>query len=115
MDEGCEFKGVKFFGTHWSPVPSTRQFYTSDRDLARVWCAVPSDTDVLTKQNPPFDFLAVPSWGMSLGCSNLAKALARIGPKYHCFGHVHNSAGILEGDGVTFINPSSVNSDLEIA
>ncbi len=115
VDQAFVFDGVKFYGSPWTPDLSTHAFYKSDEDLERVWNAVPSDTDVLITHTPPFDVLDVCSWGLKLGCRHLAATVAAVKPAYHCFGHIHNSAGVLEKDDVTFINASSVNSALEIA
>jgi len=55
------------------------------------------------------------------GCEALAKRLDEIKPKYHIFGHIHSSYGVLTKKGTTYINCSvcdeyynPVNNPVEI-
>ena len=51
---------------------------------------------------------------MRVGCEVLAERLAELeregrSPRYHIFGHIHESRGVLEKGGTTYINACSVN------
>lgn len=44
--------------------------------------------------------------GSNVGCEELMKAIKRVKPKYHLFGHIHESYGVLQLDGCTHVNAS---------
>ena len=46
-------------------------------------------------------------------CEELLKAVERIKPKVHVFGHVHSGHGLVEHDGTTFINASVMNESYD--
>jgi predicted phosphohydrolase len=106
-DSGIDIDGVKFWGSPWQP-----EFYNwafnlpRGPKLAQVWAKIPNDTDVLITHGPPYGTLdQVPS-GEHVGCEELLKALQRVRPTIHVFGHVHEGYGVLKKDGITFINAS---------
>jgi predicted phosphohydrolase len=107
QDSGVDIGGVEFWGSPWQP-----EFYDwafnlpRGQALAEVWAQVPEDTDVLITHSPPFGILdQVPS-GEHVGCEELLKALQRIRPRAHIFGHIHEGYGVLQQNGTTFINAS---------
>jgi len=104
-DSGVEIEGVKFWGSPWQP-----EFYDwafnlpRGQQLAQVWAQVPEDTDVLITHTPPYGILDQIPGGEHVGCEELLKALSRVRPRVHVFGHIHESYGVLKQDGTTFIN-----------
>ncbi|PUU73859.1 Metallo-dependent phosphatase-like protein, partial [Tuber borchii] len=62
--------------------------YSEDDDFAS-WKIVPPDVDILVTHGPPAGY---PSDDMN-GCDGLRKALWRVRPMLHVFGHVHSSYG----------------------
>ncbi|KAF1841487.1 Metallophos-domain-containing protein [Cucurbitaria berberidis CBS 394.84] len=54
---------------------------------------VPSNIDIVMTHGPPKYILDSTSDGRSAGCEHLRKALERVKPKLHCFGHIHKSYG----------------------
>lgn len=91
---------------------ATRSLPTTGR-----WPRIPDDVDVLITHAPPAGLLDVSSTGLKLGCEHLAKRLAGLAPRLHCFGHahVHASAGNRSSGGTTYVNASSVDSTFQIA
>ncbi|KMW57491.1 hypothetical protein AIOL_002456 [Candidatus Rhodobacter oscarellae] len=114
-DTSVTISGVKFYGAPWVPELSRHAFYANERALRAAWLKIPADVDVLITHTPPAGVLDVSSRGQSLGCPLLAGRVKALGPRLHCFGHVHASAGVQVQESTTFVNATSVNSALEIA
>jgi predicted phosphohydrolase len=111
QDSGCVVGGLRIWGSPWQP----RFFdwaFNLDRGapLKAVWDLIPDDTDVLITHGPPWEVLDVTSRGQRVGCEELAKAITRVKPRLHVFGHIHESYGQVERDGVIYVNAS--NCDL---
>lgn len=120
QDSGIEIEGVKFWGSPWQPEFCDWHFnLPRGPKLAEKWALVPNDTDVLITHGPPKGILdGCPPWPPTLfqetfhaGCEELAKALPRIKPRVHVFGHIHEGYGVHEQNGITFINGSSVDGN----
>lgn len=65
------------------------------------------DTDVLITHGPPYGMLDLTSEGEKVGCYELTKAVLRVQPKLHVFGHIHEGYGQQEFSGIHFINPAT--------
>ncbi len=100
--------GRLFWGAPWVPDLPGHAFFATSHELARSWSVIPPDVDVLITHTPPKSILDRSSSGFELGCVDLLEAVYRVGPKVHCFGHVHHSRGLLRSRGTTFVNASSV-------
>lgn len=111
-DTGYEYQGIKFFGSPWVPQLVGHAFYACDRELMMQWSKIPGDTDVLITHTPPAGVLDVSSHGLQLGCSFLAENVRRVSPRLHCFGHVHESTGVLKKNKTTYINAAMANREL---
>ncbi len=70
---------------------------------------IPDDIDVLITHGPPYRILDKVISGERVGCVDLKQAVERIKPKLHIFGHIHESYGILEKEGTTYVNASLCN------
>jgi Icc-related predicted phosphoesterase len=106
-DSGTEVLGIKFWGSPWQP----RFFdwaFNLDRgpDLEEKWNLIPADTDVLLTHGPPHGILDRTDRGERVGCEELTKAVARVRPKLHVFGHIHEAYGHTTKDGTLFVNAS---------
>jgi Icc-related predicted phosphoesterase len=106
--------GICFYGAPWTPKLPGHAFFKKASELRDIWKTVPTEVDVLITHTPPAGVLDVSSRGLELGCQHLSDELSRIVPRLHCFGHVHASSGVHEGELTTFINASSVNSQFEL-
>ena len=80
----------KVFGSPKSLATSTNTAfgYLEDDDFSS-WKIVPPDVDILVTHGPPAGYLS----DDRNGCDGLRKALWRIRPMLHVFGHVHSSYG----------------------
>jgi 3',5'-cyclic AMP phosphodiesterase CpdA len=54
---------------------------------------IPNDVDIVMTHGPAKYILDETSNGGNAGCEHLRRAIARVKPKLHCFGHIHRSAG----------------------
>ena len=96
-DSGATIDGVKFWGSPWTPWFNDWAFNAQrGKEIKQHWDLIPDDTDVLVTHGPPYGCLDrpnapwLPSHGASLGCEELAKAVLRVKPKLHVFGHIHS-------------------------
>jgi len=126
QDTGCEIEGVKFFGEPWQPEFNNWHFnLPRGSKLAEKWALIPDDTDVLVTHGPPHGILdECPEWlptfnqsrtkTVHVGCEELTKALVRIKPKVHVFGHIHEGYGRHLGEnGTLYINAANVDGQYQ--
>ena len=110
-DEGITLDGVHLYGSPWSPTFFSWAF-NADRGLTikRYWDLIPSYTNVLITHGPPSDIL---DWvgTRRVGCEELAKAVLRIKPQAHIFGHIHCAAGYKIFNGTQFVNASVLDDN----
>jgi predicted phosphohydrolase len=85
-DSGCEIEGLKFYGSPWTLIFFNWAFMLSEVELADKWALIPNDTDVLI---------------------TLLHRVYEVAPRLHVFGHIHEAAGRLDHDGITFLNAST--------
>ena len=92
QDSGVEIGGVKFYGLG----------YNHQEQL------IPDDADIVVTHEPPVMILDM-SAGIHWGNAPLRNRIITITPKYHLFGHAHESYGTLKQDGIIFSNASLLN------
>lgn len=111
--------GIKFFGSPYTPEFFDWAFNLKRGDALRTkWNQIPTDTDVLITHGPPYKILDEimrktrthyddPTLEAGhVGCADLLEAVKRVKPQVHCFGHIHESRGLIELDGTCFVNAS---------
>jgi Icc-related predicted phosphoesterase len=109
------FRGVNRIGCGWSDEFNQLEMDELARDL-------PLDLDILVTHSPPFDILDF--YGQPLGSKAISahlnnrkmKALAKASedkPLLHCFGHIHEGAGVVKIENTTFSNASLRYNELE--
>jgi len=109
-NSGVEIGGVKFWGSPWQPEFFNWAFnLPRGRRLAEIWALIPDDTEVLITHTPPYGILDRVDSGEHVGCEDLRRALQRVKPKVHVFGHVHEDRGVTPQNGTTFINACICN------
>jgi Icc-related predicted phosphoesterase len=109
QDAGIEIGGLHFWGSPWQPWFLNWAFNLPRGPLlAEIWAKIPEDIDVLITHTPPYGILDNVE-GDNVGCEDLAKALKRIRPKVHVFGHIHQGYGMVEKEGTVYVNASLRN------
>ena len=111
QDSGITINGINIWGSPYQPDLIGWAFGKERGNaLKSHWDLIPSNTDILITHTPPFGILDKTRSGKSIGCEQLSKRLEYLNPKFHIFGHVHESYGIVETEETTFINASNMNS-----
>lgn len=87
QDRGVTIEGVKFFGIAYNH---------SER-------LIPEGTDIVITHEPPIMILDG-SAGIHWGDVPLFKRIMEVRPRYHLFGHAHESCGTLKQDDIIFSN-----------
>ncbi len=107
-DESVTIEGLKFYGSPWQPRFLDWAFNLSrGPEIRAKWDLIPPDTDVLITHGPPFgirDYIS--QTHERVGCQDLLEVVQQVRPRYHFFGHIHDSAGVTIRYGTTFINAS---------
>lgn len=108
QDEGIKIGGVKFYGSPWQLPFMNWAFNLPEEDLRRKFEHIPKDVDVLITHSPPYGILDSVNGREHLGSKSLLKRVREAKPRYHVFGHIHDSYGkqINNTVGTTFINCS---------
>ena len=95
-NSGVHLGGFYFWGSPMVPVTSDWAFHVERGAASRkYWDKIPVDTDVLITHGPPLGTLDKPHLLASrLGCQELTRAILRVKPKLHVFGHIHGGYGV---------------------
>ncbi len=117
IDESIEFEGRKFYGSPWTPTFG-RWSWMKDRgrSIGKMWDNIPVDLDMLITHGPPHGIL---DWSIydkvHCGCEELIKAIYDKKPRFHVFGHIHNSGGMSKvEDGISFHNVAICNEEYKV-
>lgn len=105
-NSSVDLLGLKMWG---SPITApaltglTRRFEMDESSRNEIWSTIPADADIVITHCPPFGILDS-SEGLNLGCKSLMARISEIKPKYHLFGHIHQSYGRVELAGTVYCN-----------
>jgi len=116
MTAPLEIDGITFFGSSYTPIFGNWAFMRDNDQRERYWKNAPSNVDVLVTHSPPSGILSNNIEGEDCGCPYLKDYVLRHRPRVHCFGHIHEAAGVQvdEDLGVTYVNASLLNEKYEI-
>lgn len=122
IHESVEIEGVKFWGS-----PASPWFYSWAFNYRRtleestvfnspwiknIWDQIPEGTNVLITHGPPHGILDQLVYANGdyknefVGCEELKRAITRIKPDIHIFGHIHCAYGEKHLDGTSYYNAS---------
>jgi Icc-related predicted phosphoesterase len=105
---------VRFWGSPWQPWFHDWAFnLPRGPKLREVWDRIPADTDVLVTHGPPRGILDRTIVGDEVGCDDLRDAVARVRPRVHVFGHIHEARGTHRVGPTLFVNACSCTLDYE--
>ena len=107
QDSVVELAGLRFYGSPWQPEFCNWAFnLPRGPALAAKWAAIPADVDVLVTHGPPHGVLDQTFDGRGVGCRELRRALDRVTPAVHVFGHIHEARGVAEVGRTLCVNAS---------
>jgi Icc-related predicted phosphoesterase len=107
INEGTEIEGLRIWGSPVTPQYGGAFYLSSPKDRKRLYAQIPRDIDVLISHGPPFGILdTAPISGLHEGCRELLRAVTRVRPKLHVFGHIHTAQGVFRTEHTTFVNAS---------
>lgn len=130
-DSEYVYDGIKFYGSPYSPsFHRSRWVFNADRgqEIKTIWGRIPSDVKVLLTHSPAFGILdEVPTenrveWNIDghVGCEDLLEVMKKrlINLKLHCFGHIHDNAGVVikkitNTKSIIFSNGACVNNQYQ--
>lgn len=97
QDRGVTIEGVKFFGIAYNHSESL----------------IPEGTHIVVTHEPPIMILDQ-SAGIHWGNAPLFKRIMEIKPRYHLFGHAHDSYGIVKQNDIIFSNASVLDDQCRL-
>lgn len=93
-NDTVELGGFKIWGS-----PSSRTYgricaFMRDEDkLEYLYESIPDDADIVITHQPPYGLQDTEANGFPLGSPSLMRAIARVQPKLHVYGHIHGGYG----------------------
>jgi Icc-related predicted phosphoesterase len=110
-------EGVKFWGSPITP-NFGENYWAFNRkrgdEIRKYWSKISDYTDVIITHGPPAHILDWCVNGKLVGCNDLTYHIQRVKPKYHFFGHIHESYGVVDAPDTVFANASSVNEQYDL-
>jgi Icc-related predicted phosphoesterase len=113
INESVNIMGLNIYGSPFTPQFGYWSFMMDRSDMHKVWDNIPTGTDVLVTHGPRSGILDATGHG-AVGCAKLGKAIDRVKPKLHCFGHIHGNAGVQTEGGTIYSNAAVVNDMLDV-
>ena len=104
---GVEIESVKFWG-----IPLFVSDTIKKGRITRLMTQIPEDINVLISHSPPYGILDFDD-NINYGCLDLLRAVERIKPRCHLFGHIHAANGIKKINQTTFVNSAIMNGEYE--
>ena len=113
-DQLIDIDGYTFYGAPWQPKFGGFAFNLKrGNELAEKWRMIPDNIDVLITHGPPFGYGDITREGIRIGCEDLRDAIQSRNIRYHVFGHIHESYGVINpySTECVYINACSCNRD----
>jgi Icc-related predicted phosphoesterase len=111
-----EIDGVRFWGSPYTPTFGTWSFMKSRQNIGEVWEKMPY-CDILVTHGPPVGILDLTlnrnNEYEQVGDRSLYRAVMKIHPKVHMFGHIHDfqdcmNQGVFKRGDIIFSNAACV-------
>jgi Icc-related predicted phosphoesterase len=116
-NSGMELDGLRLWGSPVQPTFNNWAFNVNrGAAIRRYWKMIPEGTDILVTHGPPFGILDQSySSTPHLGCEELIKAVVKLKPRLHIFGHIHGGHGQMKSsDGTEFVNASVLDEAYQL-
>lgn len=106
LNEGIEVEGTRIWGSPTTKLYGGAFGIGSEADREKLFNTIPSGTDILISHSPPLDVL-----DCGQGCAALRRAVIRVKPRLHCFGHIHGGYGTQSTKHTMFVNAALLDED----
>ena len=110
QDSGCEFDGLKVWGS-----PVTPRFFDwafnreRGEEIRKHWQLIPPGTDIVISHGPAWGILDQNLQRKSQGCADLLRRLEEVQPRLHVCGHIHSGYGQSKLKETLMVNASICN------
>ena len=94
VDEFVEISGLRIYGSPYTPIFHDWAFNESEAELEKRWSTIPEGLDILVTHGPPFGILDATQNYEHVGSWALRRKVQEVKPRYHVFGHIHESKGV---------------------
>lgn len=109
QDNGVQIEGLNLWGSPMTPKFYNWAFMEERWSIDKYWRHIPKGLDILITHGPPFGILDTTSRGERVGCEALADRIRLVRPRLNIFGHIHESYGFVERDGLFYLNVASLD------
>ena len=109
LDSETRAGGLRIWGSPWQPWFFDWAFNLErGPEIRAKWKLIPAGIDILVTHGPPAGFGDKTVGGDFAGCTDLLDELrARVRPRLHVFGHIHEGYGIFRDGSTTLVNAST--------
>lgn len=125
IDEYVEILGLRIYGTPYQPFFNNWAFNLKGKALHDKYRKIPDKLDILITHSPPKGILDSVRQvfdrktktyleHVSYGSEFLYKQVVKKQPRFHFFGHIHDSFGVFNSGTTVFANASSCSEKYEI-
>jgi Icc-related predicted phosphoesterase len=108
-NETIVIEGIKIWASPVSTPYLNWAFMLPLEQREQLYGQIENDVDIIVNHGPPFGVLDCTFNGVNTGCTELLKAIKRVGPKYCVFGHIHEQYGMATIGDTNCVNVSTLN------
>ena len=110
IDSFIQIDKLKIYGSPWIPKIGNF-FFNLERGeaIAQKWANIPDDVVILVTHCPPYGILDKAGI-LNVGCEDLYMKVAKVQPKIHIFGHLHDNYGYKIIDPTIYMNAANLDS-----
>ena len=105
---------LKIYGTPVSLPFCDWAFNREEAQIQKYWDNIPEGLDILLLHSPPYGILDKTNHSEHIGSKSLLKRIKEVRPKLVVFGHNHNEHGVVEMDGIKYVNASLVDESYKM-
>jgi Icc-related predicted phosphoesterase len=106
LDESVTVAGVKIWGSPVTPLAGGAFGIAEEARREQLYNTIPEGTDIIMTHGAPAGVL-----DEGQGCPALRRAVIRVKPRLHCFGHIHTGYGTRATQSTLFVNAALLDSD----
>ncbi len=104
IGDAVTIEGIKFFGSPYTPEFMGWNYMKNPTEMKELYVKFPENVDFLITHGAPYKILDEYN-KEHLGCKVLRDYVDKVKPKYHVFGHIHNT-GHVSTENTEFYNVS---------